>query len=155
MDWHHYYLGIADAVSARGSCSRRKVGALIVVDRAIVSTGYNGTPSGATNCNEGGCPRCAGQAPPGSGYDLCLCVHAEQNAIAQAARHGNATNGGVLYCTLRPCFGCVKESIQAGIKQLIYTEDHAGAYTTAEAESEYERLLKQPGVELIKVPRKD
>jgi len=149
-DWDLYYLGIAEAVSARGSCSRRQVGAVIVVDRAVVSTGYNGTPSGVQNCNEGGCARCAGNTPPGSGYELCLCVHAEQNAISQAARRGNATDGGVLYCTLRPCFGCVKSAIQAGIKTLIYQHQHEGAYDK-NSEDIYAFLLSQSGTTLLKV----
>jgi dCMP deaminase len=150
MDWAQYYLDIARAVAARGSCSRRKVGAVIVVDRAIVSTGYNGTPSGVLNCNRGGCARCAGTTPPGAGYELCLCVHAEQNAISQAARRGNATDGGVLYCTLRPCFGCVKSAVQAGIKTLVYSEQHDGAYDAA-SEDTYAALLCQSGATLTKV----
>ena len=142
MHWHNYYLGIAKAVAERGSCCRRKVGAIIVVDRSIVSTGYNGTPTGVTNCNESGCDRCNGDAPPGSGYDLCICVHAEQNAISQAARRGIATDGGVLYCTLRPCFSCVKSTLQAGIKTMVYREKHEGAYDKA-AENVYINLLRQ------------
>ncbi|MCM2270454.1 MAG: dCMP deaminase family protein, partial [Thermoanaerobaculia bacterium] len=108
--WDAYYLGIAQAVAARASCLRRQVGAVIVVDNAILATGYNGTPMGVTNCDQGGCPRCASDAPVGAGYDACICVHAEQNAIAFAARHGNATKGGTLYTTLRPCFGCAKDA---------------------------------------------
>lgn len=122
MDWDEYYLGIARAVSARGSCCRRKVGAVIVVNRGIVSTGYNGTPFGMLNCDQGGCLRCATTTTSGAGYDTCLCVHAEQNAISQAAARGIATEGGVLYCTLRPCFGCVKSAVQAGIKDMIFDE---------------------------------
>jgi dCMP deaminase len=147
VNWQSYYLSIAAAVAARGSCSRRKVGAVIVVDGAIVSTGYNGTPSGVRNCNEGGCDRCAGSTPPGAGYELCLCVHAEQNAISQAARRGNATDDGTLYCTLRPCFGCVKSAVQAGIYNLVYSEQHDGAYDVL-AERTYERLLGESGATL-------
>jgi dCMP deaminase len=119
-DRDDYYLGIARAVAARSSCARRQVGALIVVERAIISTGYNGTPVGVRNCAVGGCPRSASAAAPGEGYDSCLCVHAEQDAIVLAARHANATDGGVLYTTLRPCFGCAKEAIQAGLREVVY-----------------------------------
>ena len=120
--WDDYYMGIAGAVSTRSNCVRRRVGALIVVEKAIISTGYNGAPIGVRNCSDGGCPRCSSAAAPGEGYDTCICVHAEQNAIALAARHGNATAGGTLFTTLRPCFGCAKESIQAGIREIVYAE---------------------------------
>jgi dCMP deaminase len=143
--WDAYYLGIAAAVAARASCSRRKVGAVIVVDNSIIATGYNGTPIGVRNCDEGGCPRCASDAPVGSGYDACICVHAEQNAIVFAARHGNATQGGVLYTTLRPCFGCAKESIQAGIRRIVFAEPFAYA---PELEEVYRRLIDESGIEL-------
>ena len=122
--WDEYYMGIARAVATRSNCIRRRVGALVVVEKAIIATGYNGTPMGVANCSDGGCPRCASDAPPGAGYDTCVCVHAEQNAIVMAARHGNATNGGILYATLRPCFGCAKESIQAGIREIVFDEPY-------------------------------
>ncbi|MBP1606806.1 MAG: dCMP deaminase family protein [Acidobacteria bacterium] len=145
-DWDEYYLGIARAVSARANCSRRQVGAVIVVHNAIIATGYNGTPIGVRNCNEGGCPRCASDAPTGAGYDACICVHAEQNAIVFAARHGNATNEGVLYTTLRPCFGCAKEAIQAGIRRIVFAEPFA---YDAELEEVYLRLIRESGIELV------
>ncbi len=143
--WDEYYLGIARAVSARASCLRRQVGAVIVVDNAIIATGYNGTPIGVKNCDEGGCPRCASEVPTGSGYDACICVHAEQNAIIFAARHGNATQNGVLYTTLRPCFGCAKEAIQAGIRRIVFAEPFAYA---PELEEVYRRLIAESGVVL-------
>ena len=144
-DWDAYYLGIARAVAARASCSRRQVGAVIVVDNAIIATGYNGTPIGVRNCDEGGCPRCASAAPTGSGYDACICVHAEQNAIVFAARHGNRTQGGTLYTTLRPCFGCAKEAIQAGIRRVVYAEPFA---YDPELEEVYRRLIEESGIVL-------
>jgi dCMP deaminase len=119
-------------------------GAVIVVDIAIIATGYNGTPIGVRNCDEGGCPRCASDAPVGSGYDACICVHAEQNAIVFAARHGNATQGGVLYTTLRPCFGCAKELLQAHVKQIVYLHDWTPSDVDPEMDSqkkaEYQKL---------------
>jgi dCMP deaminase len=141
--WDDYYMKIAHAVSERSNCIRRRVGALIVVDKSIISTGYNGSPMGVTNCSDGGCSRCASDAPPGAGYDTCICVHAEQNAFLLAARHGNATRGGILYTTLRPCFGCVKEAIQAGIREIVFDEPYA---YRAELEAAYEALISDSGL---------
>lgn len=143
--WDEYYLGIARAVAARSNCCRRQVGALIVVDNAIIATGYNGTPVGVRNCIDGGCPRCASSVPSGAGYDSCICVHAEQNAIVFAARHGNATQGGVLYTTLRPCFGCLKEAIQAGIRRIVFAEPFG---YDPELEEVYRRLVEESGIVL-------
>jgi len=124
------------------------VGAVIVVDNAIIATGYNGTPVGVRNCCDGGCPRCASEAPSGAAYDSCICVHAEQNAIVFAARHGNATQGGTLYTTLRPCFGCLKESIQAGIREIVFAEPFA---YDGELEEVYQRLVEESGIRLRRV----
>lgn len=143
--WDAYYLGIARTVSVRSNCVRRRVCAVIVVDKAIIATGYNGTPMGVRNCSEGGCPRCASDAPPGAGYDACICVHAEQNAIVLAARHGNATKGGLLYTTLRPCFGCAKEAIQAGLGEIVFAEPFGYG---PELEDVYRRLIAESGVVL-------
>ena len=138
--WDHYYMGIAEAVAARSNCLRRKVGALVVVDKSIIATGYNGSPMGVTNCSDGGCPRCASEAEPGVGYDTCICVHAEQNAFLLSARNGNCTDGGTLYTTLRPCFGCTKEAIQAGIREIVFAEptEYEG-----ELEQVYQRLVAE------------
>ena len=141
--WDDYYLGIAQSVSVRSNCVRRQVGAVIVVDNAIIATGYNGTPVGVRNCIDGGCPRCASDAPTGAGYDSCICVHAEQNAIVFAARHGNATQGGTLYTTLRPCFGCAKESIQAGVRQVVYAMPFE---YQPDLEDVYRRLVLESGL---------
>ncbi len=117
-----YFLGIAIAVRARANCTGRRVGAVIVRDRRILSTGYNGTPSGMTNCEDGGCHRCAHPLayPPGEGYDVCICVHAEQNALLAAARFGVEIEGCTLYTTLQPCFGCLKELLQANVRAVCY-----------------------------------
>lgn len=138
--WDHYYMGIAAAVAERSNCVRRKVGALVVVEKSIISTGYNGSPMGVTNCSDGGCPRCASDAEPGAGYDTCICVHAEQNAFLLAARNGNSTDGGTLYTTLRPCFGCTKEAIQAGIREIVYADSRA---YDGELEQVYQRLVAE------------
>ena len=113
-----YYMGIATAVRERANCTGRRVGAVIVKDDRVIATGYNGTPSNMANCDEGGCFRCNNpdDFPPGAGYDQCICVHAEQNALMTAARFGIAVDGATFYSTMRPCFGCTKEMLQAGIK---------------------------------------
>ena len=117
-----YFMGIALAVRARANCTGRRVGAIIVRDRRILSTGYNGTPSQMTNCEDGGCHRCAdpGAYASGEGYDVCICVHAEQNALLAAARFGVAVEGCTLYTTLQPCFGCLKEILQANVREVCY-----------------------------------
>lgn len=124
-DWDEYFMDIAHVVSKRGNCCRRKVAAVIVRDRRIISTGYNGTPRGIDNCYEGGCPRCASDIPSGSELGECICAHAEENAIVQAAYHGISVRDGSLYCTLSPCLMCTKMIINAGITEVVYeTEYH-------------------------------
>lgn len=118
-----YFMGIAQAVRERADCRGQKVGAIIVVDDRIVSTGYNGTPTKMKNCSDGGCLRCANRDKTyksGTAYDLCICVHAEQNAILSAARFGISVQGGTVYSTTQPCFGCLKEMLQARIVAVYY-----------------------------------
>ena len=139
-------MGIALAVRARANCHGNRVGAVIVLDRHIVSTGYNGTPENMPNCLDGGCHRCAHRSeyPSGTGYDLCICVHAEQNALLAAARFGIAVAGGTLYTTMRPCFGCTKEMLQAHVQAVCYLHDWT--HPDAEKRAEYERLQSRfPG----------
>lgn len=137
---HAYFMGIALAVRRRADCTGNRVGAVIVKDRHIVSTGYNGTPSNMPNCSEGGCHRCAHreQYPSGTGYDLCICVHAEQNALLAAARFGIAVEGSTLYTTMRPCFGCTKELLQARVDAVYFLHDWV--HPDPHYQSEYERL---------------
>lgn len=120
-----YFMGIALAVRQRANCIGRKVGAIIVLDGRIISTGYNGTPSGMPNCTDLGCYRCAhpNDFPQGQGYDLCICVHAEQNALIAAARFGIAVQGSTVYSTVRPCFGCSKELLQANVAAVRFLHD--------------------------------
>jgi dCMP deaminase len=120
-----YYMGIAIAVRRRANCLGSRVGAILVLDDRIIATGYNGTPAGLPNCDEGGCERCANREryPAGQGYDLCICVHAEQNALLVAARFGIAVAGATCYTTTRPCFGCTKELLQARVKEVRYLHD--------------------------------
>ncbi len=118
--WDTYFMSIARVVSTRSNCVKRKVGSIITIDRRIVSTGYNGTPRGLPNCNEGGCPRCNRVAESGTGLDECLCSHAEENAITQSAYHGVSVRGGALFTTLCPCLMCTKMIINAGIAEVVY-----------------------------------
>jgi dCMP deaminase len=99
---------------------KRKVAAVIVLDRRIISTGYNGTPRGVLNCNEGGCPRCNSFGKSGLDLGECYCSHAEENAIVQAAYHGVPIKGGSLYTTYSPCLICTKMIINSGISEVIY-----------------------------------
>ena len=123
-DWDSYFMQIAHVVKLRANCSRRMVAAVIVKDKRIIATGYNGTPRGVKNCFEGRCPRCAGNAPSGSALDECICSHAEENAIVQSAYHGISTKGATMYVTLNPCLTCAKRIINAGIKEVIYDEEY-------------------------------
>jgi len=148
--WDEYFMKIAEDASTRSNCLRRKVGALIVKQKNIISTGYNGTPIGVKNCFEGGCPRCQSDVEPGQGYDTCICVHAEANAILLAARHGNATEGGVLYTTVRPCFSCLKEAVQAGIKEIVYEAEDAYQGPLEEA---YQALVRDSNLTLRRFDR--
>ena len=138
-----YFMLLAVATRERAACLGRHVGAVLVSDQRIIATGYNGTPTGFPNCDEGGCHRCAHPSDylPGRGYDVCICVHAEQNAILQAAKLGYSVQGAALYSTLRPCFGCLKEAYQAGVSRVRYLNDWAPT-DPSEAEA-YEELLAE------------
>lgn len=122
--WDEYFMRIAHVVKLRSNCIRREVGAVIVNEHRIISTGYNGTPRGIKNCNEGGCPRCAAADESGQNLDQCICAHAEENAIVQAAYHGVALRDSMLYCTTSPCLICAKMIITAGIKEVVYDEKY-------------------------------
>jgi dCMP deaminase len=120
-----YYMGIGMAVRRRANCIGNRVGAILVLNDRIVSTGYNGTPQGMPNCDEGGCERCSNRTKYGAyqGYDVCICVHAEQNALISASRFGTPVEGAILYTTMRPCFGCAKELLQARISAVYYLHE--------------------------------
>ena len=118
--WDHYFMDIAKVVATRSNCCRRQVAAVIVKDKRIISTGYNGTPRGIKNCNEGGCPRCNNLVESGTRLDECLCSHAEENSITQAAYHGVSVKGGTIYSTFAPCLMCTKMIINSGISEVVY-----------------------------------
>jgi len=123
-DWDEYFMQIARIVSLRSNCMKRKVAAVVVKDKRIISTGYNGTPRGTKNCNEGGCPRCNSFADSGSALGDCLCSHAEENSIVQAAYHGISVKDSILYTTFSPCLICTKIIINAGIREVVYNLDY-------------------------------
>ena len=120
--WDEYFMKIAEATASRSNCCRRHVGAIIVKDKRIISTGYNGTPRGIKNCSEGGCPRCNSKASTGENLDQCICSHAEENSIVQAAYHGVSVKDSTIYTTYSPCLLCTKMIINAGIKEVVYRE---------------------------------
>lgn len=123
--WDQYFIDITHLVATRSTCLRRQVGALLVKDRNILATGYNGTPSGITHCDDVGCLRERLKVPSGERHELCRGLHAEQNAIIQAARHGVNIDGATLYCTTMPCIICTKMLINAGIKRIVFEEGYA------------------------------
>jgi len=140
-DWNEYFMEIARLVSRRSTCLRRKVGAILVKDKEILSTGYNGAPKGLKHCVDlGGCLREQLKVPSGERHEICRGVHAEQNAIVQASVFGVSISGATLYTTTFPCVICAKLLVNAGIKNIIY-------------EGEYEddlsrKILKESGIKL-------
>ncbi len=139
-EYLEYFMQIAIAVRERANCLGSRVGAVLVYGDRVIATGYNGTPENMTNCDKGGCDRCANrdQYESGSAYDVCICVHAEQNALLSAARFGTAVEGSVIFTTTRPCFGCTKELLQAHISTVYYLHDWS--HPDERLASEYERL---------------
>jgi dCMP deaminase len=140
--FEEYFMGIAFAVRVRAKCQGTRVGALIVRDERVVATGYNGTPQDLINCDQGGCYRCAhpGEFESGTAYDVCVCVHAEQNALLSAARFGNEVEGSLIYTTSRPCFGCTKELLQARVAGVRYVHDWT--HPRSDLHSQYETLQR-------------
>ncbi len=123
--WEEYFMDITRLVAKRATCLRRQVGAVLVVDKRLLATGYNGAPSGLAHCLEVGCLREKNHIPSGERHELCRGLHAEQNAIIQAAFHGIRIQGATLYCTNLPCVICTKMIINAGIKEIIYESGYA------------------------------
>ena len=137
--WDDYFMSIAKVIASRSNCVKRKVAALIIKDKRIVSTGYNGTPRGTRNCSDGGCPRCNNFAESGKSLEDCYCSHGEENAIVQAAYHGISIKGGTLYTTFSPCLLCTKMIINSGISEVIYNAHYPMAETPL-------ALLREAGV---------
>ena len=137
--WDSYFLEIATVVASRSTCLRRKVGAVLVKERRLLTTGYNGAPVGLEHCLQRGCLRQEKGIPSGERHELCRGLHAEQNAIIQAALHGVSIKGADLYCTNYPCSLCAKMLINAGVKRIVlrgHNPDELARQLFAEAEIE-------------------
>lgn len=148
--WTDYFMGIARTVSKRSTCLRAQHGAVLVRDKTILATGYNGAPRGLTHCNEVGvCDREKNGVSPGREYERCKSAHAEQNAIAQAARVGVAVEGATLYITGLPCAICAKLLVNAGIVEVCFLD--TGRYL----ERDSTIILKEAGIRLVSIPIKE
>ncbi|MBN2248670.1 MAG: cytidine/deoxycytidylate deaminase family protein [Coriobacteriia bacterium] len=142
--WDEYFMAITEQVGQRSTCTRRHIGAVIVKDKRILATGYNGVPSGLAHCDEVGCLREQRGIPSGTQHELCRGIHAEQNAVIQAARHGTAIDGATVYCTHQPCVLCAKILINAGITEIIYRNPYPDALAT--------EMLQEAGVVATRYP---
>lgn len=143
-DWDSYFLTIAAVVATRSTCLRRHVGAVIVRDRQILSTGYNGAPRGTPHCDEVGCLREKMGIPSGERHEICRGSHAEINAIAQAAAVGSPTAGGTLYCTHEPCVFCTKAIINAAIERIVFIHPYPDELAR--------RLREESGIAVLQLP---
>lgn len=137
--WDDYFMKMAQVAALRSNCVKRKVASVIVRERRVISTGYNGTPRGTKNCYEGGCPRCNNLADSGTKLEECLCSHGEENAITQAAYHGVALKGATIYTTFAPCLICTKMIINAGLHEIVYNMEYLMNETSFQ-------LLKEAGI---------
>jgi dCMP deaminase len=120
--WDTYFMLLAELAARRSNCMKRRVGAMLVKESMIVTTGYNGTPRNTRNCQDGGCSRCNMNAGCAQHLDQCLCIHAEENALLEAGR--DRAKGATLYCNTCPCLGCAKKIVQAGVNEVIYATDY-------------------------------
>jgi dCMP deaminase len=142
-DWDSYFMEIAQIVSKRSTCKRRNVGALIVKEKRILSTGYNGAPTGLKHCLEVGCLREKLNIASGERHELCKGLHAEQNAIIQAAHHGVSISNADIYSTHLPCSICIKMIINAGITRVFYFNGYPDSLSM--------EIIEESGVTLVKV----
>ncbi|HQA50859.1 MAG: deoxycytidylate deaminase [Syntrophomonadaceae bacterium] len=143
--WNDYFLEVADLVATRSTCLRRQVGAVLVRDKRIISTGYNGAPRKLKHCSEVGCIRSENDIPSGQRYELCRGVHAEQNAIINAAYYGISTQDTVMYCTHQPCIICARIMINAGVVKVVHRGDFQDDVAL--------ELMKEAGIELVVVEK--
>lgn len=141
--WPEYFMAITKMVARRSTCLRRKVGAILVKDKRILATGYNGAPSGLKHCEEVGCLREDSSIPSGVRHELCRGLHAEQNAIVQAAYHGISINGSTLYCTNKPCVICSKMIINSGIEMVYHEEGYDDPLS--------DQMMAEAGIEIVRL----
>jgi dCMP deaminase len=139
--WDEYFMGITRLAATRSTCLRRQVGAVIVKDKRILTTGYNGAPAGLPHCLDIGCLRDKLKIPSGERHELCRATHAEQNAIVQAAALGVSIKDSVMYSTTQPCILCTKLIINAGIKKIVIENSYPDKMSV--------EMLKQAGVEIV------
>ena len=139
--WDEYFVQIAREVAKRSTCLRRHVGAVIVKDKRILSTGYNGAPTGFPHCDEAGCLREQLGIPSGERQEICRGLHAEQNAIIQGALHGVSVSGADIYTTHQPCITCAKMVINAGVKRVVFLESYPDGLART--------FLEQAGIDLV------
>ena len=144
-DWPEYFMDITKLAAKRSTCLRRKVGAILVKDKRILATGYNGSPSGVSHCEDVGCLRETMSVPSGERHELCRGLHAEQNAIIQAAYHGVSIKEAVLFCTNLPCSICAKMIINAGIITIYYQDGYADQMS--------DDMMKEAGVDVLKLEK--
>jgi len=144
--WEEYFMDITHLVAKRSTCNRRQVGAVLVKDKKILATGYNGAPSRLEHCLDIGCLREKQGIPSGERHELCRGLHGEQNAIIQAAYHGVGIRGATLYCTNHPCIICSKMIINAGIQRVVYEDGYADALA--------KEMLKESGIKIERFKRK-
>jgi dCMP deaminase len=142
-DWDEYFMEIAQTISRRATCLRRQMGALLVRDKRILTTGYNGAPAGLPHCEETGCLRQQLGIPSGERQELCRALHAEQNAIILAAQHGISLAGATLYCTHQPCITCSKMLINAGVKRVVILDEYPDPMALD--------FLDQAGIKLVRL----
>ena len=146
--WDEYFMEIAEIVKTRSTCLRRQVGAVIVKDNRIITTGYNGAPSGLKHCTEiGGCERARLNIPSGQRHELCRALHAEQNAIIQAATLGHSIEGASIYITHQPCVICAKMIINAGIERIVVKEGYPDELSV--------QILKEAGLKIVMLGEKE
>ncbi len=142
-NWDQYFIEMAKLVSTRSTCLRRQVGAVIVKNKRILATGYNGAPRGCNHCDDSSCLRAKMNIPSGERHEICRAVHAEQNAIIQAAYFGVEINGSAIYVTVTPCIICAKMIINAGIKKIYINGDYPDKMTLD--------ILKEAKIEVEKI----
>ncbi|CAE6444195.1 unnamed protein product [Rhizoctonia solani] len=140
--WDDYFMLLASLASLRCNCMKRRVGAVLVRNKRVVSTGYNGTPRGLLNCNQGGCKRCNGTAKSGEAYDSCLCLHAEENALLEAGRDRVGENS-TLYCNTCPCLRCTIKIVQSGVTEVVYNKSYSMDEASANIFKEAGVILRQ------------
>ncbi len=145
--WDEYFMNLAEIAGTRSTCLRHKLGGVMVKNKRIIATGYNGAPRGIEHCLDVGCLRDKLKIPSGTRHEICMGVHAEQNLVIQAALHGASTEGSDVYLTHGPCAVCAKILINAGVKRIVYQNNYPDEFA--------KKLLKEARVKLVKFNRND